>query len=57
MLSAKELWQEISLMNRQIAKEHIGAGKGGRAYLFDGLSKESAKELYAAVSEDDANQT
>ncbi len=57
LLSAKELWQEISLMNRQIAKEHIGAGKGGRAYLFDGLSKESAKELYAAVSEDDANQT
>ena len=57
LLSAKELWQEISLMNRQIAKEHIGAGKGGRAYLFDGLTKESAKELYAAASENDADQT
>ncbi|MCI8835175.1 MAG: GTP-binding protein [Ruminococcus sp.] len=45
LLSAKELWEEIALVNQEIREKYLEQPDSGKNYLFRYLDKETAREM------------
>lgn len=45
LLSAKELWEEVELVNRELRKEYLNRPGHDRNYLFEWLDQETAEQM------------